>query len=235
MSKKNQVKTESVTSLSISAINKAESLLNSIPKVLEDFNKIKSEVETIKLDLNLGLAKYEAEINEKKANLDETLNSRTSDINENIKAQEANFKSVVAQLKKEQEEVIYNHKLAIERDNLDTARIIANKNGLILLPSNTEDNNRLEIESLEKKHKADLAITVNSAVKNAKEELNETIRSKETHITILNNDLVNANEKVNTLKAEIAYLKEQLDSERKASIERLAAAKVSVQQTNQGK
>ena len=39
-------------------------VLLQIPKVLVEFNSIKEEVEIVKADLNLGLAKYEVEIQE---------------------------------------------------------------------------------------------------------------------------------------------------------------------------
>ena len=232
---KNQVKAESVALLSISAINKAETVLNYIPKVLEDFNKIKDEVEIIKADLNLGLAKYEAEINEKKSILDEQLASKQEDYNIQLKLREEQLNAKYKQMASEVEESNYKHKLAIDREDIETAKKIASTKGLALFDKDIVVKHESEVSQLEKKYKAETAIAISSAVKNAKEELNETIREKDTQITILNNTLQNNSQAISRLENEIDYLKSQLEASRKQTVDALAAAKVNITQSNQGK
>ena len=235
MVKKAEVKTKSITSLSIAAINKAEQLKNSAEATLSSFKSIYDEVNKIKSDLNLGLAQYEAEIQEKMNAMEEQLILRQEEVATLIKLRQEDLNNKYAELAKEVEEKHYQHKIAIEREDLNTANTIANKKGLGLFDLNIETKHQTALDKTIKDLETSSKIAISSAVKNTKEELNETIRSKDTQITILNNDLKNSTDKVTTLQAEIAYLKEQLNASRQQTVDALAAAKVNVQQTNQGK
>lgn len=206
MTNKTQITSED-TALNISAFDKTEVLLNSTLKALEDFNKIKAEVEIIKSDLNLRLTTHEAQINEMKDILDASLAAQAKLNDTIIKAQKYGFSLIQKILRKEEEE--------IEKGNLETAKAIADSKGLVLLPKHTEDGHKFQIMVLKKKYESDLIIVTNAAVKSIKEELTEIIRNKETIIANLNCHLASANKRVVTLNTEVTYLKEQLDSDKR--------------------
>ena len=229
------VKTVSIQGKVIAANAKVEDTLNQLAKLPEVFAQIKAEVEASKGEMDLGLKQYEAEIQNKRDQLSDDFTSETLEQAQKLLDLKQQVLDAEANQKRQLEEVQYNGKLAIDRENLSVAQTIAAKKRLILVDDDTLTKHNEEVAKILKDSKADLAIAVSSAVKNAKTELASEISSRDTSLAILNNNLSNANEKVATLEAQINYLKTQLDAEREASVARLAAAKVQVTQSNQGK
>jgi len=228
-------KTVSIQSQVIAANAKVETVLFQLEKLPEVFAAIKAEVETSKGEMDLGLKQYEAEIQEKIVSLEDSLEVRKSDVANTMLSLDNDLQDRVNSMKKSLEELQYSNKLAIERENLDTANVIANKKGLGLYPLNIETQHQVQLDTLKKESEVSLKIAVSSAVKNAKEEMASQIAELTTTNKLINNDLIAASKQVANLESQIEYLKEQVDAARKATVDALAAAKVNVQQTNQGK
>lgn len=231
----NLIKTESIQSQVIAAQSKVGSLLEQITKVPEMFEAIKKEVEATKSDMDLGLKQYENEIQEKKAAIDDVLEARKFEVDTLQKKFDEDYESSKKHYLRQLEDLKYNHNKSIEQEDLNTATVIASKKGMILVDKDLENNYKSQLDTLQKENDKKLAIACNSVKKDVEDKNAAQIMELQTANKLLQNDLNAKSKEVASLESQIEYLKEQVDAARQATVEALAAAKVSVTQSNTGK
>ena len=232
--KKNQTlpKTESIQIKVIGAIGTASKVIEAVEKAKQIFDEIKAEVEVAKSEMDLGLKQYEAEIEEKKAALNEEYSSLEKGRQEALEALDEQIKIKQASNNREMEELKYSHVKAIERESLVTADVIAEKFDKVLV---------------EKSYIEDLKVERESEIAKLTEIHENELKEKSKGYAIAENKIksemgkenallqvqLDASEKANTkLESEVTYLKSQLEATRSEITKAVAAAKAEVNVNN---
>jgi len=228
---------QSIIQKSIGAINKAESVVASIPKTIDTINSIKQEVDELKDNMDLGLRQYEQEILEKQTSLDEQFAERKVNLETDIETKRNEVEQLKSEFKREIETINYEHNLAFERKSIETANAIAKEYDKILVNKSYEaemEQSYLDLrEELTKEKESELsAKSRGHAI--AENKLKSEFAQERI---VLTTRLESAEKRVSDLESQIEYLKEQLEISRTTLVDSLKASKsdVTVNNDNTGK
>lgn len=206
---------------SIQAIQTAEKVIGQLANLPDVFAALRSEVETLKADLWLGLPQEEAAIKTKLDEMQAAYDKKFADLEEEFlrksQVSSTELSNLAIQVSEQRkaaerqiEELKYDLKLKVERESLEAAAAIAAKHNRTLVP--TKDYNVLaakadevaeasaaQIEAVRKEVEREKAIALNS--------LKST---KDAEIELLKVKLQSAESQLSKTESEVEYFKKEL-------------------------